>query len=50
MNECCQDMANRGTAERVSEDLSFTRCLVCGARHFELVVDPSDLIVEEVDL
>lgn len=45
-NVCCRDLGNRGEAERLSGDLSFTRCLVCGCRHFELVVDPVDMTAE----
>jgi hypothetical protein len=43
--ECCRDLANRGEPERVSDDLSFTRC-VCGARHFVLTVDEVQAVGE----
>lgn len=45
-NACCQDTANRGPTEQVSPELSFTRCGVCGRRHFELELDPGALGVE----
>lgn len=50
MNECCKDLENRGPVEKVSEDLSLTRCVVCGARHFELDIDEGDLVGEVVSL
>ena len=50
MNDCCNDMENRGPVERVSDDLSLTRGLTCGARHFELVLDEADLVSEVEDL
>jgi len=46
VNDCCQDTENRGPVERVSEDLSFTRCLVCEAKHFELELDPDEIVGE----
>jgi len=50
MNDCCEDMENRGPVERVSESLSLTRCTVCGARHFELEVDAGVLSGEGAEL
>jgi len=46
VNDCCHDMKSRGPVEKVSDDLSFTRCQVCGARHFELKIDPAELAGE----
>jgi hypothetical protein len=42
MNPCCENLENRSEPERDPErpDLTVTRCLVCGRRHFELEVDP----------
>ena len=50
MRDCCQDPENRSPVERVSDDLSLTRCLVCDARHFELELDEGNLVTEVEDL
>lgn len=42
---CCTDPQNlRATTPR--PDLTVRTCIVCGARHFELTVDPGHLGVE----
>lgn len=50
MNPCCQVLENRTPPEQLSEAMSFTSCRVCGAKHYELVVEEGDLVLEEVDL
>ena len=45
MEPCCENPDNRTEPEKVDEreDLTITRCKVCGRRHFELSVDPAHL-------
>ena len=43
MSACCEVPENRSEPEQVKEDLTITRCTVCGRRHFELAVDPGQV-------
>lgn len=47
LRPCCQDPANRGEPQLTDKpELTYTVCQACGARHFELMVDPVDLTSE----
>lgn len=48
MNECCQADTNLAPPEQVDDHdgLVVRVCQVCGARHFELTVDPVDVFGE----
>jgi hypothetical protein len=41
-NECCDDSANLIKKDSKREDLDLFVCKVCGSRHFELTVDPTN--------
>lgn len=52
-NECCADLDNREAPESpegAPEGAYFTRCKVCGCRHFEIEVDPVKLGLKIVDM
>lgn len=52
MKPCCEDLANRSEPETPNPDkpeLTVTTC-VCGARHFELDIDPIAVGVEVTPL
>jgi hypothetical protein len=41
---CCRDPRNLGSVHRTSDKgTTFRRCRVCGARHFEAIMDPGRL-------
>jgi hypothetical protein len=43
MAECCAKLENRSEPEQLGKDITVTRCLVCGRRHFEMGVDPVEV-------
>ena len=45
-NSCCNQAENlRLHIDAEKPDLSVMKCQVCGCRHFELSVDPCDIIM-----
>lgn len=49
MKPCCEKPDNREVVEQ-TEDHKVERCKVCGAKHYELSVDPIILGVEAAPL
>lgn len=43
MRDCCKEQENREKPVKLSEDLSVAICRVCGAKHYEMEVDPGAL-------
>jgi len=43
MRDCCKKPENRERPVKLSDDLSVTICKACGAKHFEMEVDPGSL-------
>jgi hypothetical protein len=43
MNDCCKVEANLRVAEQ-KPDLTVKQCIVCGARHWEITVDPAPIL------
>lgn len=40
MNPCCENLDNRETQLSERPELAITRCRECGARHYELTLEP----------
>ena len=47
LRPCCVDLANRGEPQPTDKpELIYTVCRVCGAKHYELSIDPVTLQAE----
>lgn len=46
MRSCCKEQENREKPVRLSKDLSVSLCRACGAKHYEMEVEPLRVGVE----
>lgn len=44
MRACCQKQENRADPVRLSESLVVAMCRVCGAKHYEMEVEPGKIL------